>query len=139
MARALRKVSWWQFWSLFDESFDCTSTSDDRDVEWLEACKPTLTASVYLNSTSPTGRTLDIQTSSDFYQGGVIFGCDGYTLPNCSSSDLIFSELSEGVSRSHNVGFNRGGDVYTFTSSNSWSVPLPEIVEAGNIHNPLDI
>ena len=60
-----------------DESFDCTSTSDDRDVEWLEACKPTLTASVYLNSTSPTGRTLDIQTSSDFYQGGVIFGCDG--------------------------------------------------------------
>ena len=40
---------------------DCTSTSDDRDVEWLEACKPTLTASVYLNSTSPTGRTLDIQ------------------------------------------------------------------------------
>ena len=39
-----------------DESFDCTSTSDDRDVEWLEACKPTLTASVYLNSTSPTGR-----------------------------------------------------------------------------------
>ncbi|MDC0200080.1 HYR domain-containing protein, partial [Candidatus Nitrosopelagicus sp.] len=115
---------------------DCTSTFDDRDVEWLEACKPTLNASVYLNSTSPTGRTLDVKTSSDFYQGGVIFGCDGLGLPNCTSSDLIFSELSEGVSRSHNIGFNRGGDDYTFTSSNSWSVPLPEIVDAGTYTIP---
>ncbi|MDC0199667.1 hypothetical protein OAJ83_02295 [Candidatus Nitrosopelagicus sp.] len=115
-----------------DESFDCTSTSDSRDVEWLEACKPTLTASVYLNSTSPTGRTLDIKTSSDFYQSGVIFGCDLF--PSCTSTDLIFSENNHG---GRCDGGTDGIDSsYCFSSSNSWSVPLPENVEAGTYTIP---